>query len=285
MHGVYWSFPAIKAHPGARVLLEHSSNDPQHRRGESYRPLLVTGEPGAGRVVYMGFTSTWRWRQSGDDSRFYESFWVQTVRFLIEGRVSKSRRRGVIDTGARQFNVGDKITVRATLLDRAREPLVQDDPVIAKLKGPDASSPIIEVPLTAVEGRPGQYVGSVRARMMDQNQIWVELEGDETGETIRVSHEFNVTNSQIEMRDLTLNRALLKQIATVSAGDDEAAQAKARVYDVHEIDQIVAALPDRRETSVRTGPWTELWDNWFALALLVGLLSVEWAVRKHYKLM
>jgi uncharacterized membrane protein len=284
MPGVFWTFPAEKAHEGARVLIEHSSNDSQYRRGESRRPLLVTGEPGAGRVVYMGFNGTWRWRQMGDDAEFYDKFWIQTVRFLVEGRVSKSRRRGVIDTGARQFNVGEKVTIRATLRDPSRDPLVQSE-VIAKLKGPDSTSSIIDVPLTAVEGKPGEFVGSIRATLVDHNQIWVDLKGDKAGETIRVSHEFNVVRSQVEMRDLTLHRALLEQIAKVSVGDDKEARKKARVYDVHELDQIVADLPDRRETHVSIGRWTNLWDNGFSLFLLVGLLSIEWAVRKHYKLM
>ena len=283
MPGVYWSFPAVKAYEGARVLIEHTGNRLQSASGQSNRPLLVTGEPGAGRVVYVGF-NTWRWRQLGDNAEYYDAFWIQTVRFLVEGRVSKSRRRGIIDTGARRFDVGDKITVRATLRDRDRKKLTVPE-VVAKLKGPGASPVVQDVKLVAVENRPGEYVGTVIATMVGLNQIAIELEGDQSNEFVRVSHDFSVTKSQVEMRDLRLNRALLERMAKISAGDDQEARDKARVYDVHELDEIVEALPDRTKTIVTISPWTELWDNRFTLILLIGLLGVEWAVRKHYKLM
>ena len=60
--GVFWSFGTAAAKPAAQVLLEHG--DPRLQHGEEAQPLLVAGQFGPGRVVYMGFESSWRCLES-----------------------------------------------------------------------------------------------------------------------------------------------------------------------------------------------------------------------------
>ena len=81
--GVYWSFPALESKPAARVLLEHSN--PAYNRVNGGRPLLVTGQYGAGRTVYFGFNSSWRWRSAGKDAEFFKTF-LGAIRTLPDSR-------------------------------------------------------------------------------------------------------------------------------------------------------------------------------------------------------
>jgi hypothetical protein len=64
MQGVFWSYPVSGALPGSQVLIEHT--DPGLKSGEAGMPLLVEGQFGAGRVIWMGFSETWRWRRAGE---------------------------------------------------------------------------------------------------------------------------------------------------------------------------------------------------------------------------
>ena len=50
-------------------------------------------------------------------------------------------------------------------------------------------------------------------------------------------------------------------------------------------DKVAEWLPDRHETIVVREPPRNLWDTWRLLVLVVALLTVEWAVRKRFRLM
>ena len=56
------------------------------RYSRTTRPLLVSGQYGGGRTIFFGFDGTWRWRPAGRNAEYFNRFWLQTVRFLVEGR-------------------------------------------------------------------------------------------------------------------------------------------------------------------------------------------------------
>jgi hypothetical protein len=51
----------------------------------------------------------------------------------------------------------------------------------------------------------------------------------------------------------------------------------------------IAAVPerieDKRQTIVTTDEPIPLWDNWFSMCVLAGLLTVEWILRKWNRLL
>lgn len=277
MPPMFWSFPVQDAKPSARVLLEREDKERGGVDGRS--PLLVTGQFGAGRTVFMGFNGTWRWRRVGRDAEYFEKFWIQTIRYLVQGRLSKGRRRGLLELNRKKYSVGEPVTIHARLLNRAREPLV-DPTITARLKSGKSES--TEVQLKAIEGRPGEYEAVLRATHLGVNEISVELEGDKAGETLRIAQPFSVELPAIETRDPRLNRPLLKEIAEVSGG---------KYYEINQLNQVALDLPLRDETIVHSSKPMPLWDNKYSsvgkylMILLIVLLSVEWAVRKMVKLM
>jgi hypothetical protein len=93
--GIFWSFPSDEPKPTANVLVEHS--DPTLKKVVGSRPLLVSGRYGAGQVLYLGFNGTWRWRKAGRQAEFFDKFWIQAVRYLVEGRSLEGRRRGYVN--------------------------------------------------------------------------------------------------------------------------------------------------------------------------------------------
>ena len=268
--GVYWCQPVLGAKPATLVLIEHS--DPRLRGSgtDERQPLLVAGQYGPGRTLYVGFESTWRWRAAGED--IFDRFWVQAVRYLVEGRLLGGRKRGTLETDRDVYTLGDPIAVSARLYDTEFRPL-QAETVQVTLSSGDGSVPL---GLRAVPGRPGHYEGMTAAAHLGPGEIALLLTGRSVGETVRIARRFTVEPPRVELEDPRPDRRLLSELAARSGG---------RFFEIDEYADIPGALPRRQETVIVPGRPVELWDTDRLLLVLVGLLGAEWAVRKRFWLL
>jgi hypothetical protein len=92
-----------------------------------------------------------------------------------------------------------------------------------------------------------------------------------------VRREIQVSRPNVEILRPQMNRAGLVSLA--------AAVENGRYYEIDQANEIPPAIRDRHETTtVRSRP-NPLWDTWWMLTVLVGLLSVEWAGRKWSRLL
>jgi hypothetical protein len=91
-----------------------------------------------------------------------------------------------------------------------------------------------------------------------------------------VESEYAVELPGVETNQVWLNRPLLKEMAGISGG---------RYFDIHQLDEIAAAIPDRTETIESRSQPRPLWDVPGMLVALVGLLGAEWLVRKRFRLL
>ena len=268
--GTYWSFPALSAVPAARVLIEHS--DSTLRRREIARPLLVTGQFGSGRTTYLGFDGTWRWRTKGLDAEFFKRFWIQTVRYLVEGRSLAGKRRGLIETERFRYQVGDRVRISARLKQQNFEPLAAEE-VKGEIRLPDGSAS--EVTFKPQSGQAGNYELVFAAALQGGHRVSVVLPG-EVGESIEIDSNFTVTLPLKEIQQAWLDRDHLIDMARSSGG---------AYYSPHETAGLAAALPDRVKNLAFESPPQPVWDNTALLLLLAGLLTFEWALRKKFRLL
>lgn len=267
--GTYWSFPALEAKPATKVLIEHS--DPTLRKKEIPRPLLVTGQFGTGRTTYLGFDGTWRWRTKGLDAEFFKRFWVQTTRYLVEGRSLAGKRRGQIETERFQYQIGDKIRLTATLREKNFE-WMNDEKVKGILTYPNGEKK--EVLFDLLQNQKGIYETTVVAVNEGAYDVLIELEGD-NNEMVNVKSNFMVVFPFQEIKETWLDRDKLKAIAVSTGG---------AYYNPDEIATIPDALPDLSRKLSYDSPPMPIWDNRIVFILLVLLLIFEWAFRKKYKL-
>jgi len=271
MPGLYWTYPVQGPKPGAETLLER--DEPGLQIGQGQMPLIVVGKYGPGRTMYMGFDSSWRWRRVGHDSEFYEKFWIQTVRYLIQGKQLGTKRRGTIGTDQDTYTVGKRVLITARLLDEKYQPLTVDEIPATLQSGPTARG---DVTLKKVPNKAGYYEASVIATNRGLNELVVVLPGDGTGVEIRLTSQFTVELPNREINDTRLNRPLLVSMADRSSG---------QYFDIDAAYNVISHVPDRRESIVITGKPIALWSTWRLLAVLVALLGLEWAVRKYFKLL
>jgi hypothetical protein len=268
--GIFWSFPSKDAKPTAQVLLEHS--DPTLRSVEGSRPLLVAGRYGSGHTLYLGFNGTWRWRRAGRQAEFFDKFWIQAVRYLVEGRSLEGRRRGYVQTERDRYEIGEKVTISARVLDATFTPLAAQKVDAVVQVGSDTPE---TVPLLPVANQPGHFEASLTARRTGPHKVRIGIPASEAESGV-IESTYEVDLPRVETNQVWLNKPLLMDLATISGG---------KYFDVDQLDQLAAAVPDKSEVvEVRSRP-DPLWDVRGMLIALVGLLGCEWFLRKRFKLL
>ena len=268
--GIFWSFPSKDAKPTSQVLVEHS--DPTLRSVEGSRPLMVAGRYGSGHTLYLGFNGTWRWRKAGRQAEFFDKFWIQAIRYLVEGRSLEGRRRGDVQTDRDRYEIGQRIEITARLQDSAYNPLVQPKIDASLQVGSDAPETVTLIP---VKDQPGRYETALTAKKTGVHTLRIVLPATEADSGL-IETPFTVELPSVETNQVWLNKPLLTDLAGLSGG---------KYFDVNQLDQLAAAVPDKTVTiAVPTSP-KPVWDVRGMLIALVGLLGVEWLVRKRYKLL
>ena len=269
MPGIFWSFPASKPKPASRVLIEHSN--PNFTRDQIPRPLLVTGQYGSGRTTYIGFDGTWRWRIKGFDGEFFKRFWIQTTRYLVEGRALAGKRRGVIEPDRFRYQVGDRIRLSAQLREPNFDPFDKDEvkgEILIPGKEPE------EITFTKIPNQPGKYEAAAVAASPGNHSVSVTLPGGD-GETT-IDADFTVMLPIRETQESWLDRPSLIELAKSTGG---------KYFEVDQVDALASAVPSRiRKYETQSEPMP-LWDNRTVLIALASLLTLEWAFRKKFKLL
>jgi len=268
----YWFFPVLRAKPGATVLARH--DDPRETvAGYGRRPTLAVHRYGAGNVLFLAADETHRWRSVAEP--IFDRFWVQTVRFLLEGRHAGAKRRFRIFTDRELLDLGDAVQLSAEVFDENYSPLAAER-VTVRLSGPNGLAE--EVTLLAVEGKQGHFsgtyappeVGDYELRAADE--AFRPKEGADTP-----AATFRVTLPDREMGDTRADRTLLKDLADRTGGLAVPLEDIQRVGDPK-------LIPPLSEKVVTQGRPVPLWDTWTTIVVMLSLLCAEWILRKVFRM-
>ncbi len=271
MPGILWSLPIRDAAPAATVLLAHA--DPSQMQASGPRPLMLAGQFGMGRTVFVGFEGTWRWRQVGRNAEYFNRFWVQTSRYLIEGRALEGKRRGTIETDRTRYEVGDRITVVGRLMDAVFKPLEQPEVGATLQVEGQAAQPIV---LRPIANQPGRYEAALTAQHTGRHALRVNFGDDTAASAPKVEATFSVSPPSVESERTWQDKPLLEELAAASGG---------RYFELSALSELPAAIPNRQQTISIQGKPIPLWDTSRLLIVIVGVLVTEWALRKRWKLM
>lgn len=279
MPNIYWTFPVATEKPATRVLLRKiNPNDPSVNQ-----PILVSGRFGAGTVLYFGFNSTWRWRSVGVQAQYYDRFWIQVVRYLVESRSLQGQRRALVETDRTEYDLGDRVRVLAKVLDNQFQPLTDEKIVAQVITAEDVTLPM---ELKKVPGQPGEYQGVFAPQSVGQFSLTIKLP-DQGDELVKLSDplvqpaSFRVRSPSMEANTYWLNESLLKQMAEISGG---------RYFSLDQWAEVAKIVPEKvSETQYESRPeplWDQTqWLRWSFFMLPVLLLTLEWALRKRAKLL
>lgn len=265
---VYWTFPAVRARPTARVLLEHG--DPATRSADGARPLLVVGRYGAAQIAYLGFPGTWRTDESPHRGATRERFWWQLVRFLGEGRAWQGHRRGWLQADRDRVELGQSVTISARLQDAVGQPLAMSE-VAGGIQAPGNQER--KLTFLAQPNESGMYEATWTPTAPGLHTFSLAPPADD-GPSAPLTVAVSVELPQQEMQSPWLDEPLLRDLARLSGGE---------YFRLDEVDRLADAVPDRREVAVTRHPPRPVWDGWWTLCFLVALLGGEWWMRKRQR--
>jgi len=265
---VFWYYPVLREKPVATVLMRHG--DPRSQNAYGGHVLLATQYVGSGRTAFLGFDGTWRWRQYGDT--LFNKFWVQLIRYLVEGKLAGGNRRGMLLTENDTYQLGDAVSVSARLLDRAFQPATVEQVEAEYAIEGDGGSFL----LRREDDRPGWYEGRFVPPRTGGCEISLTIpDGDPL--TDRARKEIQVVRPDLEILEPQMNRDGLVRLAEQSPDG--------RYYEIDQAASLAEHIPDRHEsTTIRSRP-EPLWDNRWMLGGLVILLGLEWSLRKLFRLL
>ncbi|MBS0263390.1 MAG: hypothetical protein JSS02_15720 [Planctomycetes bacterium] len=263
-----WYQPVSRLHPLGTALAVHQAD--KCVDGTTRQPVIAIRRYGRGEVVYLGFNETWRMRRKYGEL-YYRQFWGQMIHRLGLSHALGSQKRFVVRTDRQLYQPDDKVLISVEAYNANYEPLAADDlpnhALAAEVTTPGTAgdeqrTQVVSIP----QFREGVFETRLNAVVPGEHKIVVK---DPVTSEENIVY-FQVANVSVERRSAVRNSALAREIALATGG---------QTYDLTNVTHLLQDFHPRprQESSVQIRP---LWNNWLAFGLIIGLLVLEWGVRK-----
>ncbi len=267
--GMYWHFPVTRAKPGATVLAQHG--DQRMRNNFGRHVLMAVQRYGPGRTVFIGFDATYRWRYLHE--QYFDGFWARLIDRVGRAKVLGGRYPFTLATDKSVYRTGDRVTLRVQLTGTPEEAssvgtlqceveVPGGEPVAYDLEPHPEQPGLLETSFTVEKG--GAYVVRVSSALQAERDASVRP----------ATHTFRVEPPRQETDKPGTNRPLLEDLAEASGG---------RVFTPADAQEIPAAFPIK-EVERLIQFREELWDAPLWMIVIVTLLTVEWVLRKTFRM-
>jgi len=273
--GVYAHQPVRGVKPAATVYARFS--DPRSAQGGEL-PVFFAGQfYGSGQVFYIGSGELWRLRRV--DGAYFERFYTRLIRHVSQGRLLRQSSRGVLMVAQDRCVLGSTVEIRAQLTDARLAPLSAKAVPLAVFL-PDGNVRTIQ--LRPDLSRVGTFAGQLTVLQPGTHRLELAL-ADSPDQ--RLTRRLQVVLPDLERENPQRNGPLLAEIAG-STGGRYFDRLEAAV-DPASPEGLANLLKDRTRTTILEGAPRPLldaaWLPW-VMALLCGLLLVEWLIRRLMKL-
>ncbi|MBD3349328.1 MAG: hypothetical protein GF400_09075 [Candidatus Eisenbacteria bacterium] len=248
---------ASEARPDATTLVETAGEE-----GPA-TPVVVASRVGAGRVVAFAASGFWRWKMAAPgDEDVFDTLIAGAMRWLT-ARGDLTRVSAGTDEAV--YAAGEEVRLSAQVY-RGDYRLARGASVVVRISTSEQAAPVESVTLEAE----GDFYRGVAGPFPPARYVF-EAEGTVGGESMGTdSGEFVVEEFSLEDAEIRRRAGILRRLADESGG-------------IYVSPETTGELPEsvpmgRRTLGLRRE--LELWNSPWPLLLLVGLLSVEWAIRR-----
>jgi hypothetical protein len=273
--GVYSFCPVRDKKAGATVLARFG--DSRAAQGGLAPIYMAVQRYSASPILYLGSAETWRLRRL--DPAWFDQFWTKSIRFVAQEHLRRQSARGSLSIDRDRYTVGSSVEVRAQLKNSRMLPLPAPSVTLYVTRdGVDRQ----ELSMPADPTRAGRFL--VELPVLRPGEYNLELVVPETADE-RLHQAFRAVVPRLEEENPQRNAALLIEIAAKTNG---------KYYDDLAVALSGAATPslvDRlkdvsRTESIPLAPKPEEDEKWlkWMLVALCAVLSLEWLVRRLYKL-
>ncbi len=250
--------------PGSEILATLGSNSDGNSQNKS--PLMVTRLIGPGRVLYSATDETWRWRYKVGDE-FHQRFWNQISRWVMRTPYTVQNDYISLDAGKMNYRQGQDVEIRCRLRDAEGKPLISTN-VEVILSSPDRVDTVVSMDADPL--LPGVYRCVATALPDGEYSVRVSTAGLPK-EAMEISTRFVVQASEsIEMQETSINATVLRKTAEISGG---------RYIPENQMDTLVDVLKPLSQGRIVQSELS-LWQSYWWFLPIVGVLSIEWWLRK-----
>ena len=244
---------------------------------ETGQPILVAGNYGAGRVISFAGDSTWRW-WTHDYEAEYKRFWRQILLWLAF-RDGRSNDNVWIDLAQRRFQPQSQVAFTTGARNATGQPLI-DATFDARLIAPDGTEHMI-----SVSKRGDLSTAQLDKEWLTQPGVFtIRVEGNVNSEKIgKTEVEFVIFDQDKEKANPAADPQLLARMSDQTKSFGGRAVVPEELGTL--LDEIASNPPEMKimvpqkwqlgQTAI---------DGSLFLILFVGLISVEWGLRKKWGL-
>ena len=257
--GFYWYAGVKRTKVGTETLAVHD----QVATAAGRVPLIVTKTYGAGKVLFMGTDSAWRWRQGVEDKYHYR-FWSQVARWMAYRRQMAQGESMRLFYAPDRPHVDDVVMLNANVNDTLGAPLDKGTVIV------QAISPSGKTQAIRLQPGEGDAVGLFTGAFTPEESGNYSLVASSTETGASVQTDLSVQGLNREQQGRLARFDVLDEIAKITDGE------LVTVSEVGSLLDSLAALPEPEPTVHRTRIWAHpLWAG-----LLILLLGVFWVARK-----
>ena len=233
-------------------------------------PLLFTQDVGGSRVMTFAGDTTWQWVMSGQEET-HQQFWRQMLLYLTHKELDADQPVWATSRPRRVFP-GQPVELEFGARTATGEPISDANFTVRVLPPANDEGNVVERKVS-----PRRSADTHTATVRETNppgDHWVRVSAEKDGKSLGADAW---TRYLVEARDLELDNPsatpeLLREISQTTGG---------RFLTPEELpgylQDLIANPPTSSGEQIQS---TRLWDNWWFLLAFVGLLTVEWALRK-----
>jgi hypothetical protein len=226
-------------------------------------PVLVAYQRyGQGKALSLNASGLWRWsfRETGQEESevAYSRFWISLMQWLLSGSQFLPGNDVALTSARRYYNSEQpmQFLISTRNLDRA---IYQPRLVITGGDGSVEVEPRARGESFVAEAgpfAPGSY------RVTLRNNV---------GKPAELSQTVEIVSASVEKRELSADPDLMRKLAELSGG------AVLKADEVARLPEIVKRWEASRQLAHRQ---QSIWDRWWLMVGLLGLLGVEWWLRR-----
>ena len=320
VRGFYDYYPVKDKKPSATVIATFA--DPRARLGDGReQPYLVAAPYKRGRVVYVGSGEMWRLRQYRES--YHERFLTKLARYASAGSLGSQRNPSNLYLNS-EYPANNPATFEAQLLGGDLQPLPRTEKPRAKIKGPPGTTvPDVDLTPKSGQGADwgGWFSGRLLVSVPGNYEVQLQVPG--TSDILRRRFVVKEANPELDnvQPDFVQLRQVSSEAADVLARvDNDGERQRLRTelertnrlaapespgedrdklrlfFDLKSAAEIPDCMVKDEKTQRSRGRVEDIWDAGFfirreppwkvsyVLLAVIGLLSLEWLIRKLLKL-